>query len=264
MQFISSTQNPVFKQALKLDKKRNRESSNQFLVEGIREIQLALRADYVVDALIFNEKASVDQNVLAQFKDLECHKHIFSKELFSKLAYRDRVSNVLALVQIPQNDIDRFFKQSPKLIVILESIEKPGNLGAIFRTCDAAGVDAVIIAEPKTDIYHPNVVRASLGSLFTTPFFVMSNQTAHAHLKSNRFTVYTTWLQASKPHFHAAMKGKTALVVGSEAQGVTDFWIENSDDNIIIPMRGEVDSMNVSTACAVVIFEAIRQQSHSD
>jgi len=261
MQPISSTQNAIFKQALRLDKKRNRDQTKLFLIEGIREISLARKAGYKIESLIFNEKAQIDSEVNALFSDLEFAKYLFSSELFSKLAYRDRVANLIAVVEIPRTDINTIIQSKPKLIVVLESIEKPGNLGAIFRTCDAAGVDAVIVAEPKTDIFHPNVVRASLGSLFTTPFFVLSNEEALAFLKEQKFSVYTTWLEASTPHYGVDMSSKTALVLGSEASGVSRFWVDSSDVNIIIPMNGEVDSMNVSTATAVVIFEAIRQQS---
>jgi TrmH family RNA methyltransferase len=263
MQHITSAQNQLFKEALKLDKKRNRTKSGLFLIEGFRECELAQKAGYDISYLIANEKA-LENPIWDQLCDaIEDRKILlFSDELFSRIAYRDGIANCIALAQIPPTPNLHSILSNGKLVVILESLEKPGNIGAIFRSCDAAGVDLIILSDCNTDPFNPNVVRASLGSLFTTPFAVLSNDETLAVLQKENFNIFTTWLEAETSCYSVNMKSKTALVLGSEAQGVSTFWTTNSTDNIIIPMRGNVDSMNVSTAASVVIFEAVRQQSH--
>jgi len=263
MKEISSIQNATFKSVVKLDKKRNREKSHSFLIEGIREVQLAMQSGVEIRELIFNSKA-LEEGIPEQFRASEpvTHYH-FTDEVFGKIAYRDRVANVVAVATIEPRELSSLTESDPKLIVVLEAVEKPGNLGAIFRTCDAAGVDAVLISNQRTDIYHPNVIRASLGSIFSTPFYVCSNKEAEHFLSSNEFSIYTTYLEGSVRHYDVDMSGRTALVLGSEAEGVTEFWVRSAEKCIKIPMNGQVDSMNVSTAAAVVIYEAVRQQNHS-
>lgn len=263
MKEISSIQNDTFKSIVKLDKKRNREKSKQFLIEGIREVSLAADSGVSITQLIFNTKA-LEEDVPGQLEHIsEAEHYFFTDELFSKIAYRDRVANVMAVASIEAGNLSTLAKSNPKLIVVLEAVEKPGNLGAIFRTCDAAGVDAVLVSNQRTDIYHPNVIRASLGSLFSTPFYVCSNEEAEAFLHEQEFSRYTTYLEGSIAHFDVNMSGRTALILGSEADGVTSFWVDSATQCIKIPMHGKVDSMNVSTAAAVVIYEAVRQQIHS-
>ena len=160
-----------------------------------------------------------------------------------------------------ETGLERLRFKKDALVVVLEQIEKPGNLGAIFRTADAAGIDAIIIANEHGDVFNPNVVRASLGTLFTVPFAIASNSEAWKFLSENAFKVYATYLEATKPHFEVDMTGNTALVMGSEAYGITDFWIENNSDLIKIPMNGQADSLNVSTASAIAIYEGVRQRS---
>jgi len=147
------------------------------------------------------------------------------------------------------------------LVLILESVEKPGNLGALLRTADAAGVDAVIICDPQTDFYNPNVIRSSVGCVFTTPIASATSEDTIAWLKHNAITVYCTYLKAAKPYHETDYTGPCAIVMGTEATGLSDLWIKSSTNNIIIPMQGKIDSMNVSTAAAVVVFEAKRQRA---
>jgi len=263
MKEISSIQNDTFKSIVKLDKKRNREKSSSFLIEGIREVQLAIQSGVKIRELIFNTKA-LEEDIPEQFSSLDgALTYHFADEIFGKIAYRDRVANVIGVATIQPRSVDELADREPKLIVVLESVEKPGNLGAIFRTCDAAGVDAVLICNQRTDIYHPNVIRASLGSIFSTPFYVCTNEEAKHFLETQTFGIYTTYLEGSVPHFEVDMSEKTALVLGSEAEGVSMFWVQAAKKCIKIPMNGQVDSMNVSTAAAVVIYEAVRQQNHS-
>ncbi len=168
----------------------------------------------------------------------------------------------LAFFTLLPTDLNRLELADNALVIVLEAIEKPGNMGAIFRTADAAGVDAILIADANTDFYNPNVIRASLGTVFTVPFAMASNEECYHYLSQRDFNIYSTYLEGAVPHFDVDMSLNTALVMGSEAFGITSFWIENTKQSIKIPMRGKADSMNVSTAAAVVVFEAIRQRSN--
>jgi TrmH family RNA methyltransferase len=146
------------------------------------------------------------------------------------------------------------------LLLILEAVEKPGNLGAVLRTADAAGIDAVIICDQLVDFYNPNVIRSSVGCVFTNQIASAPSEHAIEWLKKNKINVYCTYLKASKPYYEIDYTHPAAIVMGTESQGLSNKWIENAEANIIIPMRGKIDSMNVSTAAAVVIFEAARQR----
>src|SRR5258706_6486660 len=153
-------------------------------------------------------------------------------------------------------------KKNP-LILVLEAVEKPGNLGAILRTADAAGVDAVIICDPQTDFYNPNVIRSSVGCVFTNQLAAVSSDVAIAWLKKTQIITVCTSLQASRPYHQIDFTQPCAIVMGTEATGLSELWTKNSDANIIIPMQGKIDSMNVSNAAAVVVFEVLRQRGFS-
>jgi TrmH family RNA methyltransferase len=153
------------------------------------------------------------------------------------------------------------------LLLIMESVEKPGNLGAMLRTADAAGVDAVLVCDPHTDIFNPNAIRASLGAIFTVPVVACSSEEAVAFLRftplgSKKIKIMATWLEAARSLYDVDLRQPLAFVLGAEATGITPFWVEQADERIIIPMSGQVDSLNVSASAAVVLFEAVRQRSH--
>ena len=182
------------------------------------------------------------------------------RTVFEKIAYRESTGGVIALAEQKHHRLDDIqLKQNP-LVLILESVEKPGNLGAILRTADAAGVDAVVICDPQTDFYNPNVIRSSVGCVFTNQIAAATSEDTINWLKRNNIKIYTTYLKASKPYHEVDFGVPSAVVMGTEATGLSDIWVKNSDMNIIIPMQGKIDSMNVSTAAAVVIFEATRQR----
>lgn len=260
MQVISSIKNPTIKKVMALNKKRGRLLHNQFLVEGIREIELALASGLFPDEILFNQHWR--QQDLEDFtKKLGDAKPFIAEDVvFDKISYRDSVANAVAVFPLFDTDISTLQLPASSLVLVLEAIEKPGNMGAIFRTADAAGVNAIIISNANTDFYNPNVIRASLGTVFTVPFAIASNDECMDFLKARQFKVYSTYLEGAIPHFKVDMTDNTALVVGSEATGITSFWVENADQCIKIPMRGKSDSMNVSTATAVVVYEAIRQR----
>lgn len=265
MEIISSLQNPKIKQLQKLREKPAERRKNQAtLVEGYKEIELALKARIPIQAAFFCKEFISHQDFEQLLAKHIAKNKVFevSKQVFEKIAYRESSFGVVLLVEPPQYTL-KTLKLSPNpLLIVLENVEKPGNLGAILRTADAAGVDAVIICNPQTDLLNPNVIRASLGCIFTTQVAVCSNQEALAFLKEHKIQVLAAALSASIPYTQADLRVPSALLMGTEATGLSDFWIENATQNIIIPMRGEIDSMNVSVATAVLVFEALRQREN--
>ncbi len=260
MKHISSAQNPFIKSLLLLqEKSKVRKQLGSFLIEGKREIELALKGNYVLETLLFCE----DYLLLAEIQYLESFTEIISisKEVYQKLAYRDTTEGVLAIAKTKTfNLLDLKLPQNP-LILVMEAPEKPGNIGALLRTADAANLDAVIIANPKTDLFNPNIVRSSVGCLFTNQIATATTLEVIDFLTANKINIFSAILQDAKPYFEQDFQSATALVVGTEAVGLTDLWRNASKQNIIIPMQGQVDSMNVSVAAAVLIFEAKRQRN---
>lgn len=256
---ITSLQNPKIKSVLALDKPRERKRQQLFTIEGRREIALARRAGYQIGNLFFCEEMIPMTEVL-QFGIPESNLIPVSQAVFEKLAVRESSGGVLAVAVMQPKPLTQIALPEKPLILVLEAVEKPGNLGAILRTADAAGVDAVICCDPHTDLYNPNVIRSSIGCVFTTPIALASTADTIQWLKRNTISVYVTYLEASRPYHQVDYRGPSALVMGTEATGVSRAWVENSTANIIIPMHGEIDSLNVSTATAVVVFEAVRQR----
>lgn len=259
---ITSTQNPLVKQILVLkEKSRERKKSGLFIIEGKRELQLAIRADYLVSSVLFYEDLiSIDELNILVNTDTECIK--ISKEVFQKLAHRDTTEGIIAISKSKSNNIGdlKFPKENP-LILVAEAPEKPGNIGALLRTADAANVDAVIIANPKGDLYNPNIIRSSVGCVFTNQIGMGSTSEIIEFLTKNNINIYCAALQASLNYNTQDFTKPTAIVVGTEATGLSDEWLQHSTQNIIIPMQGEIDSMNVSVAAGILIFEAKRQRN---
>jgi TrmH family RNA methyltransferase len=181
-------------------------------------------------------------------------------EVFEKIAYREGSDGLLAVAIPKYADIKSFKPKKNPLIIVLETVEKPGNLGAIMRTADAAGVDAVIIADPRTDLYNPNAIRASIGTIFSVPLFACSSEECINWLRENDIKIYCTYLKASIDYLEADFRQGSAIVMGTEATGISDIWVDAADQNLIIPMNGIADSLNVSVTTAIVVFEAIRQR----
>lgn len=258
---ISSNQNSYIKQLVQLkEKSRERRKSGRFIIEGLREIGLALKGNYTLETLLF----CPDLISEAQLNHL-LHPQIdlvsISKEVYQKLAHRDTTEGVLAVAQAKSHDLNTLQLHSKQpLVLVAEAPEKPGNIGALLRTADAANVDAVLIANPQTDLYNPNIIRSSVGCVFTKPIAMGSTADIITFLKTNNIAIYCAALQASKVYTTQNFTGPTALVVGTEATGLSDEWLQQSTQNIIIPMHGEIDSMNVSVAAGILIFEAIRQR----
>lgn len=258
---ISSTQNPTVKHLLTLNEKsRVRKKSGEFLIEGEREIFLALTGGYIIKQLIICEEI-FDISKIADFGLVENQCIQVTSGVYEKLAYRKSTEGVIALAKSKINTLKSLeFSTASPLIVIAEAPEKPGNIGALLRTCDAANVDALIIANPKTDFYNPNIIRSSVGCLFTNQIASGTTSEIIAFLKKNNITIFCAALQASKSYYLENFTQPSAIVVGTEASGLSSDWLENADQNIIIPMQGKIDSMNVSVAAGIIIFEAKRQR----
>lgn len=258
---ITSLQNPFIRQLVQLkDKSRERKKSGLFLIEGEREIKLALKGGYELETVLFNpDIISKEQINKLAIQDIDIVE--VSKDVYQKLAYRTTTEGVIAVAKSKNHSINELtFKTKSPLILVAEAPEKPGNIGALLRTADAANADAVIIANPKTDLYNPNIIRSSVGCLFTNQIATGTTTEIIAFLKSKNINIYTAILQESVAYHTQDYTKPTAIVVGTEATGLSDEWRINATQNIIIPMQGEIDSMNVSVAAGILIFEAKRQR----
>ncbi|MCF6130698.1 TrmH family RNA methyltransferase [Flavobacterium wongokense] len=259
MKQISSSQNPFVKSLMQLQEKaKARKQSGTFLIEGMREIELAIKGKYEIETILFLPELVSE----TQIKKLSNNSEVIeiSKEVYQKLAYRDTTEGILAVAKTKALQLSDLKLPENPLILVMEAIEKPGNIGAVLRTCDAANVDAVIIANPKTDLYNPNIVRSSVGCLFTNQIATGTTEEVIDFLLKNNINFYSATLQNSTSYHTQNYTLPTALAVGTEATGLTQLWREKATQNIIIPMQGEIDSMNVSVAAAILIFEARRQR----
>ena len=261
---ISSAQNPTIKKIGVLkDKSRERKKTGFFVLEGLRELRLAIKGKYTLDTLLFQPDL-ISENALIALLDASLPRPkimALSKELYAKLAYRKTTEGLLALAQSKNHALSEIVLSSKNpLILIAEAPEKPGNIGALLRTADAAKLDAVIIANPKTDLYNPNIIRSSIGCVFTNNIAVGSTSEIISYLHHNNIDSYCAALTASKNYTKVDLRSSCAIVVGTEATGLSREWLDASEQNIIIPMAGEIDSMNVSVSAAILIFEAKRQR----
>lgn len=261
---ISSVQNPLVKRILLLkDKSRERKKTGLFILEGKRELSLAVKAGYAIETLCYCEDLlNVDQ--LENLIPLEAtvNRIGLSLDVYKKVAYRDTTEGVIAIVKAKSHELsDLKLEKEKPFIIVAEAPEKPGNIGALLRTADAANLDAVLIANPKTDLYNPNIIRSSVGCVFSRRVAIGSTAEIIAYLKENKATIYCAALSASENYTKVDYTNTTAIVVGTEATGLSEEWLANADKNIIIPMEGEIDSMNVSVSAAILIFEGKRQRN---
>ena len=253
---ITSKTNPKIKNIIKLEKASERREQNRILIEGRREIERAVACGFEIDTLFVCAEIAKGETKLPARSIEEV-----SLDVFEKIAYREGSDGLLAVAIPKYADLQQFKpKKKNPLIIVLETVEKPGNLGAVMRTADAAGVDAVIIADPRTDLYNPNAIRASVGCIFSVPLFACSSEECIKWLKDNNITIYCTYLKASIDYLDADFKKASAIVMGTEATGISQQWVDAADQNIIIPMNGIADSLNVSVTTAIVTFEAVRQR----
>lgn len=283
---ITSAQNRNVKELLTLvEKSKARSSAGLFVVEGQRELGHCLDAGFIPETLfICGEVMAVQNNAVNVAKTGHLAENIEGKDgldalvakaealnprlgvvqipafLYEKVAYRGSTEGIIAEVHsVPRSLEDLRLGESP-LVMVLESVEKPGNLGAVLRSADAAGADAVIVCDPLTDIWNPNLIRSSVGAVFSVPVAVCTSADAIAFLKKRGIRILTAQLQDSEWYYDTDMTGATALVMGTESTGLTQAWRDSADAHIKIPMLGRLDSLNVSVSAAVLLYEAVRQR----
>lgn len=264
MKYISSVQNEIIKNLVQLqEKSKIRKKTGTFLIEGRRELSLAALGGFTIETILFCSDYISETEVSAIFPTESILNIIeISKEVYQKLAYRDTTEGVLAVAKTKTNRLEDLKLKDNPLVLIAESPEKPGNIGALLRTADAANIDAVIIANPKSDLYNPNVIRSSVGCVFTNSIAIGTSEEVIEFLKEKNISIYSAILQEAQPYYAQDFKQGTAIVVGTEATGLSEIWRTESTQNIIIPMEGAIDSMNVSVAAAIILFEAKRQRDY--
>ena len=257
IQFISSLQNQKIKQLVLLQQKSSeRKRSGLFVVEGLRELRHCVSKGYEIDSLFFCSALlgeSIDDLLVASSYEV-------TEQVYGKIAYRDSTEGVVAVMRMRHTALEDLQLSDRPLLVVLESVEKPGNLGAVLRSADAAGADAVIVCDPLTDLYNPNLIRASIGALFTVPTVAVSSEACIRFLKERGIRILTAQLQDSELYYDTDMTCGTAIVMGTEHDGLTDQWRQAADAHIRIPMLGQIDSLNVSVSAAILMFEAVRQR----
>ncbi len=252
------------KQLVRLRERRERDELGLFLVEGYREVRRALEKGVALKELYFspdwflgeNEPALIEQARMAGAQLFE-----LSKDAFAKVAYRERPDGLLAVAPQWKRTLDDLSLGAAPFLLVCESIEKPGNLGTILRSADAAGCDALILCDAVTDLFNPNVVRASTGVLFSVPVVVSDSATVHAWLKARGIRTAATTPHTDNLYTNTDLRGPLAVVMGSEQYGLSDFWMKGADVLVRIPMAGQADSLNVAMATIITLFEAVRQRS---
>ena len=259
---ITSAQNPKIKDLLALQEKSNeRRKKGLFVVEGRRELLHCVEAGYRPHTVFFCPDiiSSGDFDEIADKCD--CNYIEVPQHLYDKVAYRGGTEGVIAELHCKDMTLDALNLKENPLVVVLEAVEKPGNLGAVLRSADASGVDAVIVCDPLTDMYNPNLIRSSIGAIFTVPAATATSEDTIKWLKDRNIKIYTAQLQDSEWYYDTDMKGGTAIVMGTEATGLTTAWRNAADAHIKIPMLGKLDSLNVSVSAAILMFEAVRQRN---
>ena len=279
---ITSAQNPKIKNLLLLqEKSKARREQGLFVVEGRRELEHCLEAGFTIRTLFvcpeitgasaldsadiyFSGRCPKNQISAPSFLRHPSHTEAsvieIPEQLYRKVAYRESTEGIIAEVEYKSLKLEDLQLPENPLVMVLESVEKPGNLGAVLRSADAAGVDAVIFCDPLTDLYNPNLIRASIGAVFTVPTVAASSEETIAFLKARGIQILTAQLQDSSLYYDVDMRRGTALVMGTEATGLTDLWRQAASAHIRIPMLGRLDSLNVSVSAAILLFEAVRQR----
>ena len=274
---ITSAQNPKIKNLLLLqEKSKARREQGLFVVEGRRELEHCLEAGFQVRTLFICPELAGNEALSGAFARIgsrsDAEERVSSpaqhpliieipESLYRKVAYRESTEGIIAEVECKERRLEDLELSERPLVMVLESVEKPGNLGAVLRSADAARADAVIVCDPLTDLYNPNLIRASLGGIFTVPTVAASSEEAISWLKARGIRILTAQLQDSSWYYDIDMTVGTALVMGTESTGLTDIWRRAADAHIRIPMLGRLDSLNVSVSAAILLFEAVRQRN---
>lgn len=271
---ITSAQNPKIKTLLNLQQKSSeRRKAGLFVVEGRRELLHCIEAHFEVDTIFYCSDILQDGGWAKATNEFQLcvdgEKHLIkgcrcfevTRDIYNKVAYRGGTEGVIAEIRTRHTTLSDLNLSDNPLVVVLESVEKPGNLGAILRTADAAGVDAVLVCDPLTDLYNPNLIRSSIGGIFSVSCVACSSEECIAFLKAKGIQILTAQLQDSHLYYDIDMKRGTAIVMGTESTGLTNTWRQAADAHIRIPMLGKLDSLNVSISAAILVYEAVRQRN---
>lgn len=261
---ITSPQNPRVKDAVRLRDRRHRVSQGRILIDGARELRRAIGAGvtlvetFVCESLCQTEES---QRLLAELPKVGGELLHVSESVFQKLAFGERAEGVVAVAQTPRPTLETLRLPQDATVAVLEGVEKPGNVGAVLRSADAAGVSAVIVADGRTDLYNPNAIRASLGTIFTLPVCEAASADVLTWLRQRRFAIVAARVDGSVPYASVDYRGPTAIVLGSEAAGLSSVWTGPDIKAVRLPMLGAADSLNVSVTAAVLFYEALRQRN---
>ena len=260
---ITSLQNPQVKDAVKLRNRSNREKAGRMIIEGTTEITRAVRNQYSIEKIFLCPETTdsthndiVEECRSAGTEIIEC-----SEQVYRKISYRDSPNGLIAIAPAISNSLASLDPSSATLLLVAESIEKPGNLGAIIRSADAAGANAVIVCDRSTDISNPNVIRASIGTIFCIPVIEASSDETITWLKANHIKICATSPDAKTTYTDTDMTGPSAIVLGTEHEGLTDKWLNAAQSKLQIPMLGKSDSLNVSASATILLYEAVRQRA---
>ncbi len=264
---ITSAQNPKIKNLLLLqEKSRARREQGLFVVEGWRELEHCLEGGFTVRTLFICPEICPEEllphNLTTLFSAGTGAPSVFEipEQLYRKVAYRESTEGIIAEVEVKALSLEGLSLPENPLVVVLEAVEKPGNLGAVLRSADAAGASAVIVCDPLTDIFNPNLIRASIGAVFTVPVVAAASADVIPWLKARGIQILTAQLQDSSAYYDIDMRRSTAIVMGTESTGLTDIWRKAADAHIRIPMLGRLDSLNVSVSASILLYEAVRQR----
>lgn len=256
---ITSLQNPRVKHIVRLrDDKRQRREDGLMLVEGYDEIRMALSAGHLARTLL-----SAPELATLDLAAVDAERITVSRAVFEKMSYRENPDGWMAVFPIPRVSLDELTVSDAPLVIVVESVEKPGNLGAILRTADAVSADALLVCDPRVDVWNPNVVRASRGTVFSVPTVECDNASALEWLRRRAIRVLAATPAARTLYSDTNLREPAAIAVGTEDEGLSEFWLSNADLKVKIPMRGRVNSLNVSVSTALIVYEAVRQRGIS-
>ncbi|MBU6149430.1 MAG: RNA methyltransferase [Verrucomicrobia bacterium] len=264
---ILSTKNEQIKHLVHLKDKRDRDRHQEYIIEGYRELFHAKNANIPLKKIFYCPELFLGQNEMDLIHSFQnCEKIECADEPFMKMSYRDRPDGLIAIasqMHRKREELEKILDSKAPFIVVVESIEKPGNLGSILRSCDATAVDALIVCDPKTDIHNPNVIRSSVGAFFLVPIFEMESHEAIRLLKEHHIAVLATTPHTDKFYDDVDLRQGVAIVLGTEQLGLSDLWMGEANLKVKMPMLGTIDSLNVSNAASIMMYEVVRQRRHA-
>ena len=261
---ITSTQNPRVKAAIRLRDARHRRKQGRILIDGLREIERAQAAGVeMVEVFYCPERCPVDRvdTVEALLGRVDVELFELAPGVFEKLAFGQRAEGIVAVAATPCRRLDAVSLGPNPLVAVIEGIEKPGNVGAVLRSADAAGVDLIIVADGRTDLYNPNAIRASLGTIFTMPVCEATTAETLDWLRDQQLAIFAAIVDGATSYTDVNYHGGAAIVLGSEADGLSDAWRADDIRAVRLPMLGAADSLNISATAAVLFYEALRQRN---